>query len=360
MRIRSKTAALLAVLAAVAGFIAVDAANDTPVAERPSDKARLTGPAEPNPQQAAAADAPRADAEGFVLPERPALGKSQSLLFESQTWQPPPPPPAPPSARVKPAPPPPPTAPPVPYTYAGRMVHDGRQSMLLAKGDEVVAVQPGETLDSIYRVESITDTQITLVYLPLGQKQTIPVFTALAEQPPARAPLAAGATGPLPAPFAGSPSAPIPSAKVITPAAPPGPAAGQATLAWTGPQQVKLGTRFEVTLRVSSTQPLQAWPMQLRIDPDHFEIVTVKPGKLPGGANPNFTYRLNPGGNLFIGASVQQPAAGPNSELLELTLMPLKAASAAEVTVSSLNLQGPAGRPIPHDRVAAFRTAITP
>jgi hypothetical protein len=246
----------------------------------------------------------------------------------------------------------------LPYTFAGRLIHDGKLSLLLAKGDDVIAIREGDTIDGTYRVESITETQITLVYLPLGQKQTIPVITALAGKPPAP-PLAAGATAPSPASAAGgSAAAPIPSAKVITPSV-AGAGSGQATLAWAGPPQVKLGTRFEVTLRVSSNQPLHAWPMQLRVDPEHFEIVTVRPGKLPGGSDPNFTYRLNPDGNIFIGASVQQPAAGANAELLALTLMPLKPAPAAEVTIASLNLQGAAGRPIPYDRIGAFRTAIT-
>jgi hypothetical protein len=100
--------------------------------------------------------------------------------------------------------------------------------------------------------------------------------------------------------------------------------------------------------------------MQLRVDPNHFEVVMVRPGKLPGASDPNFTYRLNPDGNIFIGASVQKPSTGGDAELLALTLMPVKASPAAEVTVASLNLQGVAGRPIPHDRVAAFRTMITP
>ena len=362
MRIRFKTAALLTVLAALAGFIAIDAAKETPperVAERGKaavSSADLRHSSEPATDASVAAAKPSPDAQGLALPERPGFGKSESALFESQNWQPPPPK-VPPQAKMKAPPPPAPVAPPLPYTFAGRLVHDGKLSLLLAKGDEVVPIREGDTLDGTYKVESITQTQITLVYLPLGQKQTIPVITSLAATPPSPSP--AGATAPFAPPGGGGASAPIPSAKVIAPP-PPSAAAGQATLAWAGPQQVKMGTRFEVTLRVNSKEPLQAWPMQLRVDPNHFEVVTVRPGKLPGAPDPNFTYRLNPDGNIFIGASVQKPAAGPDSVLLALTLMPVKPANAAEVTVASLNLQGPAGRPIPHDRVAAFRTTITP
>jgi hypothetical protein len=362
MRIRFKTAALLAVLAAVAGFVAVDAAKDTPTTERVAERGKPAAPAEPRSADAntqSAAVAASSDAQGLALPDRSGFGKSESPLFESQNWQPPPPK-VPPAAKIKPGPPPAPVAPPMPYTFAGRLVHDGKASLLLAKGDEVIAVREGETLDGIYKVESITQTQITLVYLPLGQKQTIPVITSLAATPPSPAP-AAGATAPFAPPGGGGVSAPIPAAKVI---APPTSAAssGQATLAWAGPQQVKMGTRFEVTLVVNSKEPLQAWPMQLRVDPNHFEVVTVRPGrKLPGASDPNFTYRLNPDGNIFIGASVQKPAAGgSDAELLALTLMPVKPTASAEVTIASLSLQGAAGRPIPHDRVAAFRTTITP
>ena len=56
-----------------------------------------------------------------------------------------------------------------------------------------------------------------------------------------------------------------------------------------------------------------------------------------------------------------QPASAPsNAEILALTLRPVKAAPAAEVSISSLNLQGASGRPIPHAQLASFRTTIAP
>jgi hypothetical protein len=357
MRIRSRTAVLLAVLAAIAGFVAVDAAKDEPVVaiERPTSGPEAN--AQPQGQEPATPTQ-----EAFVVPQRQGLTTSESLLFESQTWQPPPPPP-PPQVKVKPEPPPPPTAPPLPYTYAGRLVHDGQLSLLIAKGDEVIAIREGQTLDGVYRVESITDKQITMVYLPLDQKQTIPVLTALAETPPAPA----RAPG-MPSPFGSTPGGgtpraltpAIPSASVIAPQSPAAPAS-PATLAWSGPQQVKLGTPFEVSLRVKSAQPLHAWPMQLRVDTERFEVVTVRPGKpAPGAPDPAFSYRMNADGSIFVGASVQQPTAAGDSEILALTLRPVKAAPSAEVSIASLNLQGAAGRPIPHAQLAAFRTTITP
>jgi hypothetical protein len=251
----------------------------------------------------------------------------------------------------------------LPYAFVGRLIHDGQLSLLLAKGDEVISIRQGQTLDGVYRVESITDKQITLVYLPLDQRQTIPVITSLAESPPPAAPTLSARP-----PLGSTPGAV--AARALTPAvpttnviAPPGPAGATspATVAWTGPQQVKLGTPFELSLHVKSNQPLHAWPLQLRVDTDRFEVLTVRPGKVaPGAPDPAFSYRMNADGSIFVGASVQQPAAAGDSEILALTLRPLKPAPSAEVSIASLSLQGAAGRPIPHAQLAAFRTTITP
>ena len=144
MRIRFKTAALLAILAAVGGFVAFDAARETPAPERVDEGAKAPRSAEPNTPPSVA-QAGSAEPQAFALPERPGFGKSQSPLFESQTWQPPPPK-IPPAAKIKPGPPPAPVAPPLPYTFAGRLVHDGKLSLLLARGDEVIAIREGDTL----------------------------------------------------------------------------------------------------------------------------------------------------------------------------------------------------------------------
>jgi hypothetical protein len=346
MRIRFRTAALVTVFAGIVAFVAVDAARET-TDEAPQEQTRTAQGAAQNPSS----EAP-SQAQTFSLPERSGLGTAQTPLFESRSWQPPPPkagPPPPPAA---------PTAPPLPFTFAGKLIQDGRVSVLLSRGDSVIPVQQGETVDGIYKVESITDAEVTLVYLPLGQRQTLPVTSALAS------PGAASGAG-VPPPSAGGASArtqaaaPIPTSNVV--AQPPNVnASTPATLAWAGPPQVKLGSRFEVTLRVNSSQPISAWPMQLRFDPEQLEVVTVKPGKLSGTSDPNFSYRVSPNGSIFVGASLRQPAPAADAELLALTLRPLKAASAAEVAIASLSLHGAAGSPVPHDHIAAFRTAITP
>ena len=80
--------------------------------------------------------------------------------------QPPPPPPpvyvAPPPVR--------PTAPPFPFKYVGRTTSpEGVQSVYLSEADRLIPVTAHDTLNGTYRVESINDTQISIIYLPLGE-----------------------------------------------------------------------------------------------------------------------------------------------------------------------------------------------
>ena len=307
------------------------------------------------PQAAGTGDS----AAQYALPERAQLGEPRAELFGSQSWRPPVP-------RVESAPPPAPVAPPLPYKYAGKLVQGGQFSILLSKGDAVFPVKEGETLDGAYRVEAVSETQVTLIYLPLKHRETVPIASALtaggdavtspaAAQPAAQAPRQVVATPA--APSRGVP-APIPTSAVVM--ADPGASSKPAQLLWEGPQQVRIGTRFEVSLRVTSGQPLQASPMQLRFDPAFLEFVAARPGKFFGGGNPNFSYRANPDGSIFVGASSQNPVPVSDGELLVLIFRPVKSAPVAELSVSSLSLQGPAGRPIAVSQLEAFKTAISP
>lgn len=93
-------------------------------------------------------------------------------LFRASTWYlpPPPPPPAPPAP---PPPPPAPVTPPLPFTYMGQLVEDGKALYILARADRVVTVQVGDTIDKTYRLESAAGGVLSFVYVPLGTKQTL-------------------------------------------------------------------------------------------------------------------------------------------------------------------------------------------
>jgi hypothetical protein len=309
----------------------------------------------------------------LVLPDRPTLGEPAGALFGARSWQPPP-------AKVTAAASAP-VAPPMPYRFAGRVLHDGKLQVFLSKGDTAIPAKQGETIEGGYRVESIEADRITLLYLPLNLKESVPIAgpartagaPAVTATPTAVAPTTI-ATAPSSASRA--PIGIIPAGSVIASVAPVSSLqqknmettraseqkteSGLARLLWDGPAQVKLGTQFSVALRLTSNQPVHASPMQVRFDPALLETVAVKPGRFFGQSDRNFNYRVNADGSIFIGASSQSSVSASDVELLVLTFRPIKPASSAELSIASLNLQGTAGRTVAFDSLSAFKTTIIP
>lgn len=90
------------------------------------------------------------------------------------------PPPRPVVASVSPAalaPPPPPMAPPLPYTYMGKLAEQGQFSVFLTRNGKPYVARPGDVLDGQYRVDAIDPPVLELTYLPLAQKQTLNIGT---------------------------------------------------------------------------------------------------------------------------------------------------------------------------------------
>jgi hypothetical protein len=273
--------------------------------------------------QAAAPDkrseSAKGDARFAALPARAPLGELRGALFYT------PPAPRPPVAAPLPAATP--SAPPMPYRVAGSVMHDGVAKIVLAKGDAVLAVEEGETLDGGYRVEAIGADEITLVYTPLGVRERLTLAASPGRDIPAGTTAAAGGSR-------------------------------TAQLRWEGPERVQAGNAFNVTLKVTSDEPLRASPLQVSFDAQLLEAVAVRPGKF-FGADASFSYRVNPSGSIFIGASGQGGVAA-DAELVILTFKPIRPAAAAEVKISSLMLQGAVGKSIAVEPVSAYRTSITP
>jgi hypothetical protein len=73
------------------------------------------------------------------------------------------------------APPAAPSAPPLPFTYIGKMQEGetGPVTIYLAQGEQAYSVKQGDVIDQTYRVESIDAAHIVLTYLPLAVKQTL-------------------------------------------------------------------------------------------------------------------------------------------------------------------------------------------
>ena len=147
--------AALAIAAGLAAFGDKMPQEDVAEAvERPAQAART--PAAQRTSAALAASAtilrlqPRADLIGDV-------GGSGDDLFGSQDW----------------TPPPPPMAPPLPFTFIGKSLQDGKWEVYLATGERTHIAVEGGTLDGAWRVERIAPPMMTLTYLPLNQVQQL-------------------------------------------------------------------------------------------------------------------------------------------------------------------------------------------
>ena len=283
----------------------------------------------PDSAQPAKTEARTASSDGrfAALPSRDAIGKPRGELFGFRSWAP-----SQPVVRAGPAPAPAaPVPPPMPYRIAGQVVHDGTARVVLARDDRVLTVREGEMLDDDYRVESIKADGVTLVYLPLGVREQLPVTAALKLDTPA---VATASAAPETSSAAGG--------------------SRPAQLRWEGPERVQAGNNFNVALKLTSDQPVRASPLQLSFDAKLLEAVAVRPGGF--FSDGSFTYRVNPGGSIFVGASGTGGAAA-DAEFLIVTFRPIRS-GAAELKLSSLVLQGATGRAIAHEAPAAFRTAI--
>ena len=65
-----------------------------------------------------------------------------------------------------------PTAPPLPFKYFGKLTEKGKTDVYVMRGEDLLAVAPGETLGE-YRVDAVSDASISFTYLPLKTKQTL-------------------------------------------------------------------------------------------------------------------------------------------------------------------------------------------
>jgi hypothetical protein len=119
-----------------------------------------------------------------------------------------------------------------------------------------------------------------------------------------------------------------------------------------------LNYTFDVTLELTSPEPLRASPLQIGFDAKVLEPVAVEGGGFfgPGGS---FGYRVNPEGSIIITAS-GAGEAGAAGNLVTVTFKPLQPAASTEVNISTVALQGLTGTPVPVETASAYRTSISP
>lgn len=71
-----------------------------------------------------------------------------------------------------------PTAPPMPFQFIGRMDDRSDLQVFLQNGEKIYVVRKGDVIDETWRIEGISDVELSLVYLPLHLSQTLSVGSA--------------------------------------------------------------------------------------------------------------------------------------------------------------------------------------
>lgn len=65
------------------------------------------------------------------------------------------------------------TAPPLPFTYVGWVSQDGKTEVYVLRGEELISIEAGQTIEPGYRVDSITEESIRFTYLPMKTRQVL-------------------------------------------------------------------------------------------------------------------------------------------------------------------------------------------
>jgi hypothetical protein len=160
-----------AALLVAAGFAVFGDNSPGGAVVEPAPRSAVAAAARPAPVRAnPAAPKPAGAATILRLEPRAALmdgGAGGGNAFGSQDWTPLPAPPAPPP------PPPPPSAPPLPFTFLGKAVEQGKWEVFLARGAETLIVRDKMVIDGVYRIDAIAPPGMTFTYLPLNQVQQL-------------------------------------------------------------------------------------------------------------------------------------------------------------------------------------------
>ncbi|MHB1215776.1 MAG: hypothetical protein ACYCY9_12395 [Thiobacillus sp.] len=162
---KQRRSALLIALAGVAAW-SIWLALDEPAGDATTDPVEVA-------EAVVRARHPVVPATG-IAPARPReaaprLALARANLFPEQTWFVAPPPPPPPPAVA----PPPPQAPALPYRHLGRWQEAGQTTYYLMRGTLPVSVRPGQVLDGVWRLETVSNGMLNFTYLPLNQTRSL-------------------------------------------------------------------------------------------------------------------------------------------------------------------------------------------
>ena len=180
-------------------------------------------------------------------------------------------------------------------------------------------------------------------------------------QPPAASPFAAMPAIPGAAPFPGMPIGQGLMPGVSLGAQIPG-GQGPVVVSWSGAAQARTGESIQISLMMSSAQPLQSAPVQIVYDPQVLRVEEVREGSFfRQGGEGNFSSRIDPGGSIFIGASrAGGGSVSGSGDIATLTVTPLRAVPRTEIRLGSSTVTGANGQAAAVTAPQPFGIAITP
>ncbi len=154
-------------LALTAAASARGQAPPTAIPPAPAPPVAEPAPAAPTPAPPAAEPAPAAAPPAGAEAPSPAQFPD---IFAVRTWAPPPPPPQ--AEEGAPAP----EAPPLPFTFLGRITEKGQvAAFLLTMGSRVLTVRVGDSIDHTYRLEKYQKGQLIFRYRPMNVRQVLEI-----------------------------------------------------------------------------------------------------------------------------------------------------------------------------------------
>jgi len=57
----------------------------------------------------------------------------------------------------------------------GHLSEGADTTVFLTSGERNLVVKPGDVIDNTYKLEEVNDRALVLTYLPLSQRQTLPI-----------------------------------------------------------------------------------------------------------------------------------------------------------------------------------------
>lgn len=111
-------------------------------------------------------------------------------------------------------------------------------------------------------------------------------------------------------------------------------------LAWQGPEKVKVGDVFAVQLTMQSSQAMMSLPLAVGFDARSMQVVSVTEGDFlkQGGAQTNFSSRVDPSGQIVLTVTRSGDSGATGSGVVATVNLRATAAASADARVQLLSM----------------------